>query len=508
MVERIRRITRAQTVSIASLAPKERALIWRATEGNHGRQGNAVDLSSLIDEQALAQLTNSEQMLVLDSAATQRDSSPRDLLFPKPEQNKVFLVLPLRARAEFIGVLAIGFNSAAPQIDHDYQNLLESLAELAALTLDNSLLFETVSAAKRVWEQTFDAIPDGIIVHDHELLIARCNLRAAEMLGLPSPAAAIGLSRSETFAKLFGERAAAYHVKPSAGGASSFEMQSESGRRYLISVAPFATIDSQHEWSVLTWSDVTELSEMQDQLARARRLAMVGQLAAGVAHEINNPLAAITTCAETMLLDISESAAAAEVAADRDWVFYLEEVVRQALRGKAITRGLLDLARPRRAEQRPCNLPKLLAHCVKLFRTLAPVGIHIDSTIDPEIEIILTDEAMLRQILDNLLRNALDALNGVGSIILKAGIEEGRLLIEVTDTGPGIPSDLLTRVFEPFYTTKEVGKGSGLGLSISAMLAENLGGALTAHSKEGIGSQFLLWLPYRPVDTSEELKED
>ncbi|HVF86473.1 MAG TPA: ATP-binding protein, partial [Pyrinomonadaceae bacterium] len=159
-----------------------------------------------------------------------------------------------------------------------------------------------------------------------------------------------------------------------------------------------------------------------------------------------------------------------------------------------------DLARPRRAEQRPADLKKIIAQCGKLFAARSPAGVEVEARIEAELGWILTDDAMLRQVLDNLMSNALDALGeGGGRLSITASIAERRLLIEVADTGPGIPPDLLTRVFEPFYTTKEVGKGSGLGLSISATLAENLGGTLTAHSEEGVGSRFLLWLPHRPL---------
>src|SRR5205085_11777400 len=214
-------------------------------------------------------------------------------------------------------------------------------------------------------EQTVDAIPDGIIVHDGSLRVTRCNATAAEALGFDEPAAAMGMPCAEAFARLFGERAAAYHMNRPTDAATSFEIQAEDRRRYLVAVAPLMSPESgvesleskqflasdsrlttpdsrlQSSWSVITWSDVTELSEVQEQLARSRRLATVGQLAAGVAHEINNPLAAITTCAEATLRDVKSDPATARVAEERQWDYYLEEIVRQALRCKQITRGLL-----------------------------------------------------------------------------------------------------------------------------------------------------------------------
>ncbi|MEJ7713121.1 MAG: ATP-binding protein [Pyrinomonadaceae bacterium] len=188
---------------------------------------------------------------------------------------------------------------------------------------------------------------------------------------------------------------------------------------------------------------------------------MVGQLAAGVAHEINNPLAAIVTCAETMLLDLSESPEFQGLANEREWFFYLEEIIRQALRGKGITRGLLDLSRQKSAELRSCDINQIVAQCAKLYQHRVVEKVFIATHLDPHLAPVVSDETMLRQILENLVSNALDALRSEGSVTITTSLIGGRVCIEVADTGEGIPADLLPRIFEPFYTTKDVGRGFG-----------------------------------------------
>src|SRR6266849_4268382 len=194
-----------------------------------------------------------------------------------------------------------------------------------------------------------DGIREGIIVHDEEMRIIRCNALAAEMMNL-QPAEVVGLSFSDAFARLFGKRAAGYYLAERRQPTSAFEVQAEDERRYLVSIFP-VTQTSGNQVSVVTWNDVTRMSEMQEQLARSRRLASVGQLAAGVAHEINNPLAAITTCAEATMRDIRRDSETQALAESHQWTYYLEEIVRQALRCKDITRGLLDLTRQRQAQR-------------------------------------------------------------------------------------------------------------------------------------------------------------
>jgi signal transduction histidine kinase len=339
-------------------------------------------------------------------------------------------------------------------------------------------------------------------------------MAAAEAMGL-HPSDVAGMSCAEAFARLFGERAAAYHMRPGTPRTtSSFELQAEDGRRHLVAVAPLSSLESgawspeskpddarppgppTSAWSVITWSDITTLAEVQEQLARSRRLATIGQLAAGVAHEINNPLAAITTCAEATLRDIRTDPATARAAEERQWDYYLEEIVRQALRCKQITRGLLDLSRQKRARRDPIDLNRVVALLFER-RGLEEGGVSVEVEADPSVGEVATDEAMVRQVLDNLLANALDAAGEGGAVRVSTALDGERVRVEVADSGPGIPPETLARVFDPFFTTKDPGRGAGLGLAISLTLAEALGGALTVESKPGAGSRFRLWLPRR-----------
>jgi two-component system NtrC family sensor kinase len=240
---------------------------------------------------------------------------------------------------------------------------------------------------------------------------------------------------------------------------------------------------------------------MQEQLSRSRRLATVGQLAAGVAHEINNPLAAINTCAEATLRDMRETPETVALAESREWNYYLEEIIRQVFRCKEITRGLLDLARQRRARRALCDLNALVAESARLTEQRAQLeSVSVITHLDPNLGEIATDGGMVRQILDNLLSNALDAVGESGQVTISTLRAGERIAIEVADSGHGISPELLVRIFDPFFTTKDPGKGSGLGLAICYTLAEALGGALTVESKQDAGSRFRLWLPRRAPD--------
>ncbi|MBV9924663.1 MAG: PAS domain S-box protein [Acidobacteria bacterium] len=528
VVETVRRILRADTASIASFSESERTMTWLATSGfRKGAAGVGVVLpvrGEFAERAAAFAFDRGEDEMIFEVRGLTGDLPRSEFPLHSAEGVRDLALARLRARGENLGVLAVGHREHH-RFTMEEKQQLGGLAEMAALALDNARLLDTLGAAKRVWEQTFDAIPDGIIVHDDRMRVVRCNMAAAEAMGL-HPSDVAGMSCAEAFARLFGERAAAYHMRPGTPRTtSSFELQAEDGRRYLVAVAPLTTegsgdwvlgsgleeretlnpstqqpAPSTHAlWSVITWSDITTLAEVQEQLARSRRLATIGQLAAGVAHEINNPLAAITTCAEATLRDVKSDPQTARAAAERQWDYYLEEIVRQALRCKQITRGLLDLSRQKRARRDPVDLNRVVAQAAQIFekRGREEGGVRVEVEADPSVGEVATDEAMVRQVLDNLLANALDAAGPGGTVNVSTLLEGERVRVEVRDTGEGIPPETLARIFDPFFTTKDPGRGAGLGLAISLTLAEALGGALTVESKPGKGSCFRLWLPRR-----------
>jgi PAS domain S-box-containing protein len=355
---------------------------------------------------------------------------------------------------------------------------------------------ERAQRGKRIWEKTFDAIGEGILVHDHEMRIVRCNAQAAEMLNR-SPAEVVGLRFPDAFAMLFGKQSADYYLQENREGSSSFEAQTATGQRYIVSIFPIKNPDGD-SFSVVMWNDVTMLSEIQEQLGRSRRLASVGQLAAGVAHEVNNPLAAITTCAEAIIRDMRHDDGARQLAENRQWNYYLEEIVRQSLRCKEITRGLLDLTRQRQAKRILCDINELTKQCAKVALQRAGSSAAFAINLDEKIGEVATDPEMVRQTLDNLLANAIDALGDKpGKITVSTIRDADRVVIEVADNGAGISQAVLAQIFDPFFSTKGPGKGYGLGLAICLTMAESLGGGITVETKEGTGSRFRLWIPRR-----------
>ena len=230
------------------------------------------------------------------------------------------------------------------------------------------------------------------------------------------------------------------------------------------------------------------LADMQVDNASKVRLATLGQLAAQLAHEIGTPLSSVSGHIQLALLQRDLPAALR----DR-----LDVSAREIERISKIVRDYLDSTRPLEPERRPVALPKLLEEAVELVQGVAPgkrVAV-ISSRVDATLGELVTDPGLLRQIVVNLVSNALDAVDKDGRIEIAARPIGDDVLITVRDTGHGIPPDDLRRIFEPFYTTKGRGKGTGLGLAICRQLTAALGGVISVESVPGEGSTFTVRLP-------------
>jgi two-component system NtrC family sensor kinase len=230
------------------------------------------------------------------------------------------------------------------------------------------------------------------------------------------------------------------------------------------------------------------LNDMRLDNASKVRLATLGQLAAQLAHEIGTPLSSVSGHIQLALLQRDLQPTLRE---------RLEVAAREIERISKIVRDYLDSTRPLEPERHPTPLPRLLEEAIELVRGVAPDkrAAVVECDVDPALGDVVTDAGLLRQIVVNLIANALDAVDAGGRVTVAARAVEADVLITVRDTGHGIAPDDLRRIFEPFYTTKGRGKGTGLGLAICRQLTAALGGAISVESAPGQGSAFFVRLP-------------
>jgi signal transduction histidine kinase len=234
-------------------------------------------------------------------------------------------------------------------------------------------------------------------------------------------------------------------------------------------------------------TDVTERERMRSRLAEAERLASVGELAAGVAHEIRNPLAAIVNA--TALLEREATLAADERAAT------IGALRKEARRLNGILSDFLRFARPGEPKRVESDIRDVITHVVALVREQRSAAgrLAVQASVDADVPRFAFDPDQLTQVLWNVSLNALEAMKGQGRLVIHARRQADETVIEVADTGPGVPPDDLRRIFEPFYSKRP--SGTGLGLPIARRIVAAHGGRIEVSSVVGEGTRVVLRLP-------------
>ncbi|MCJ7542489.1 MAG: HAMP domain-containing histidine kinase [Desulfobacterales bacterium] len=241
---------------------------------------------------------------------------------------------------------------------------------------------------------------------------------------------------------------------------------------------------------------IDELNKRSKQLVQAQKLASLGRLTSGVAHELNNPLNNISTSIQILIEEIEE-----------DGLEYKKELLvgaeKEVERGKEIVRSLLEFARERTLTLKQINFLELVNDAIKHIKSEIPDNIRLKVEVPDNIQ--ATVGLRIRSVIINLITNAVHAMKDGGEITIKAKNEFDRkgFSFQVIDTGEGIPQNIITKIFDPFFTTKDVGKGSGLGLSITYGIMEQHSGNISVSSEVGKGTTFTCFLPFHQPEQVE-----
>jgi two-component system NtrC family sensor kinase len=401
--------------------------------------------------------------------------------------------VPLRAHGVVVGTLVVTEPRGGSFAPEDIR-LLSTVATHAAVVIANARFFEMVRRAKEQWETAFDALSEGIAVVDEQGRVRRANRSLAELMGGPLPKL-IGehlchalLGRSHALMDLLEQ--ARRGERPPALVAPSDAL----GRTLRINAARIASATPEQSVVVLV-EDVTDQQALESQLIQSEKLAAVGQLVSGVAHELNNPLTSITGLSE-FLLEQKELAQR-----DRG---HLRVIHEQAERAGRIVRNLLTFARKGPVERSPVDLTDVLQRTLMLMSyDLRLKDVDVDKELAAALPEVLGDRHELQQVVLNLLTNAAQAVasNPAGAprrVSVRTWFD-GQVHVRIADSGPGIPLGVRAQLFTPFFTTKEPGHGTGLGLSISYSIVEAHGGHLVVEAPGEEGAAFRIDLPPAPA---------
>ncbi len=402
-------------------------------------------------------------------------------------------VAPLRAPGTTMGALAVADRQGGPLSAEDLW-LFSTVATNASVVMTNSRLYERVRRSEAEWETAFNALTEGIAVVGADGHVLRANRALGAITELPEPEL-VGRTfsdmitgASEAVAGLIdaayrGERTTPLVVRP------------ETSQKVLrLTAAPLA--EAERGTVVILIEDVTEQRTLEAQIIQNDKMASIGQLVSGVAHELNNPLTSIAGLAELLL----ERPPHPELPHE-----HLRVIYDQAERASRIVRNLLTFARKGVPEKTAVDLHDVVVRTSLLIMyELELHGIELESSLSSEPTIVLGDRYELQQVLLNLVTNAVQAVSGLEPgrlrrIILTTSRSDGFATLRVRDSGPGVPPHLVPYLFTPFFTTKAPGEGTGLGLSLSYGLVKAHGGVLEYEAPPEGGAEFSVTLPlYEP----------
>ena len=418
---------------------------------------------------------------------------------------------PLTVRGRGVGLALTGWKRDQAPLNSEDLDLVRHLLNQAALAIENAQLLgqlhlqlQEVKRLQRYSDGIFESSPAGIAVLDGQQRLVSAN---------PAFAALVGQEPGQLIGRAIAEVLPVGHLPAPGEGPIEVSFGTAApGERFLqLSIAEFTGVREPHgpreprepnlasdpqlqPLSILVVYDVSERVAMERALKEKDRLAALGMLAAGVAHEVNTPITGISSYAQMLLSDTAEN--------DPRYSL-LKKVERQTFRAARIVNNLLEFARERQRERRPLAVVPLLRDCIELLgdrfeRGRVELAWQLPAAADAIL--VLGADGELEQVFTNLLSNALDAMCGntgetggrLGITVAAAGAE---VTLRFQDSGPGIPPEQLATVFQPFFSTKLHRGGTGLGLTISQEIVQRHGGRLEVQSTPGQGACFTVELP-------------
>ena len=495
-------LRRATAITVETLGA-DRALISEQRDGRLIRRAVAGDLGVLHESIPVSRAPMSARALV--TGATILRGGPDQP--PVPEilaEDGIHLaaVVPIRGPVERFGILG-AYRREAGIWTADEIGFLESLAHLLSSAVEGEAARRSVAETQARLQAILDNSPVAIAIKDLEGRYLVVNRRCHELLGI-DPVTTIGCTAHDVFPADVADTLHAHDREVLRSGRTiqvEEAMDHPDGRHvYRTLKFPMRGEDGKVYGTGLIATDVTEglrsaeeRKDLEARLHRVDRLESIGRLAGGIAHDFNNLLAVIRNYAQFLIEDLPEGSQSRED---------LEQIRRAVDRATSLTRQLLIFARKERSAPRPLQLNEIVGDTERLLHRTLGEDIHLRTRLDPGLPSVELDPGQAEQVLINLALNARDAMPTGGTLTISTERgDDDTVLLSVSDTGTGMPPAVADRAFEPFFTNKPEGKGTGLGLAMVYGVITGAGGNVDLRTSEGAGTTLTLSLPatYAPL---------
>jgi C4-dicarboxylate-specific signal transduction histidine kinase/CheY-like chemotaxis protein len=399
------------------------------------------------------------------------------------------------SRQEFVGLVSVSTTGRPRAWTAEEIELVRAVADHVSVAIETGRLMraneertQQLDRERREWERTFDAIPDMLAVHDGYGRLLRANL-ALQVRMAGDPRGFIGKECTEILDVIMGRSSGCPHDEAlKTRRAIAREIQGEHGA-FALTAIPCFDAAGNCLYIIHVCREITEEKKIREQLLQTEKMAAVGNLVSGVAHELNNPLAGVIGFSE-ILLEKQEDAKTKKT---------LERIRDEAQRAAKIVKNLLTFARKHKPEAVMADINGVLERTLELRAYDLRVNkIKVTTDLSRDLPMTLVDPNQLLQVFMNVITNAEQAMreaNGKGTLKITSSVAGPSIRMVIQDDGPGIKPDHLKQIFDPFFTTKPVGRGTGLGLSICHGIMKEHGGTIGATSIVGQGTTFVIELP-------------
>ena len=409
----------------------------------------------------------------------------------------------LELHGKRVGMIALGRLPEGRHFSTEDLDLLAVLAGYAAMALENANLYSSVQTKalelehlKAYTENIIESINVAVLAMDLSGRITSCNTafevlyntRRQRIIGLPVekllPADVI-TSIKKASGKMDWESIS------SPVNIFKLSLENQLGNRLIVnlSLIPMQAPSKGDCGALIVIDNITEKVQLEDQLLQAEKLSSIGLLAAGIAHEVNTPIAGISSYTQMLLKETPETDRRKHI---------LEKIEKQTFRAAEIVSGLLNFSRLSSSEFKDVDINRLIDESLALLNhQLQLNNIKVESRYDPSLPPVYGNMGKLQQVFVNLFLNARDAMPSGGEIAVQTGMNESMVTVDISDTGMGIAEENIRRIFDPFFTTKSIGKGTGLGLAVTYGIIQEHGGGIFVDSSSGKGTHFTVKLPTR-----------
>ncbi len=413
-------------------------------------------------------------------------------------------IQPLRVHNRIIGFWALGKRLSGEFLSSEDLDLMATLSGYAAIAIDNALLYRSLEGKtselaqlKAYSENVVKSITVGVLAVTPEGEITVWNTAMDAICGLER-VAVLGKNISEVFPPELVRTLRSVVEGPRWDVAQTsrlyktyIQMPDGQGRLVNITLAPFVSQEDVLAGTLLVFDDITEKVQLENQLLQAEKLSSIGLLAAGIAHEINTPLTGVCSYTQMLLKETPPQDRRHEM---------LKKIEKQGFRASSIVDSLLNLARVRDSDFQEVDVNSLMLETLSLLdHQFRATSIDVKLDLDPVLPATLANGGKLQQVFMNLFLNAKDSMPEGGQLRVRTHCKDSQLVVKIEDTGTGISDEDIKRIYDPFFTTKELGKGTGLGLSVCYGIIQEHSGRISVKSRPGLGSAFQVQLPLKRV---------